>query len=186
MSSKSEEVGSRTDSRSGIRRGGLIAVVLLSAIIGGVVGWMIRVVTEPDSSSLENERVMALVDDFFDAFNSHDSEGMDALLTDDYVFSETMFDPSFPVPLQGDDSRDELISRLDTIYPEAEFQKVPMGSPVVVGEGPWVVSQETLTTSTRPNLTDLKAVVTLVIVDDGGQLKVRMERLVGLFPDAEN
>jgi hypothetical protein len=61
-----------------------------------------------------------------------------------------------------------------------------MGSPVVVGEGPWVVSQETLTTSTRPNQTDLKAVVTLVIVDDGGQLKVKMERQVGLFPEAEN
>lgn len=176
--------GPEIPTRTGTNRGVLLAVVLSSAIVGGVVGWTIRAVTEPDSPSVGHEQVVDLVDDFFAAFNGHDSEGMETLLADDYAFSETMFDPAFPFPLEGDDTRQELVSRLDTIYPRVEFQKEPIGEPAIVGEGPWIVSQRTLTTSTDPNLTDLEGVTTLVVVDDGGQLKVRLERLVGLFPNA--
>lgn len=186
MTPDAEESRAESPAGTGTSRGVLLAIVLSSVMVGGVVGWSARVATEPDPSSAEHEQVVDLVDAFFATFNGHDSDGMERLLADDYMFSETMFDPSFPFPLEGDDTRQELVSRLDTIYPRVEFQKEPIGAPVIVGEGPWVVSQRTLTTSTDPNLTDLEGITTLVVVDDGGRLKVSLERLVGLFPNSEN
>lgn len=180
-----EERQAEISGSSGRNRGLLVVLVVFSLIVGGAVGWTIRGTTDPATNSGESEAVGDLVDTFFSAFNEYDSDGMDALLADDYVFQEVVLDPLIPVPLEGVDTRGEIMGRLDALYPGKGVQKEPIGEPTITGEGPWVVAQQTLFTSDS-DFTDVEGVTTLVIVEDGDQLKVRMERLVGLVPGPED
>jgi hypothetical protein len=170
-------------SRVGRRRGpllALVAVVVVLLSIGGLT-WLLRPIDISDTADLAaptdpdiGMRIDQMLDDFLASAYKYDEDAFAALITDDFV--------GYRIDRSG------TIETYERVFPSTVYWPERLGDPIVIGEGPWVVSQavEVDWQVDRPGpapFRPVQGVFTWTIVDDGGTL--RIANVVEVMVDSE-
>jgi hypothetical protein len=126
---------------------------------------------------------MQLLEDYIAAANANDGDGYRAVVAEDLVALDTTYhfsESGVLVKGSGSGSGDDFATELD--YEIYEWDAELVGQPIVVGQGPWIVSSaeewRESTTNTR-----WQGVNTYVVDDEDGTLKV-IDKLNISFQDA--
>ena len=133
-------------------------VVLLLAVVGLII-WPIG---GDDSSASLPDDLEQLLDDYTDAWNDYDADAFLALTTSDYVMRTERNGES------GQQAQANVIATLGN----AEWRTTPVGDPIVTGEGPWQVAQQTDVSADFLPAGEESGISTFVIVVEDGVPKV--------------
>lgn len=139
---------------------GLVAtvVVLLLAVVGLII-WPIG---GNDSDASLPDDVEQLLDDYEDAWNDYDAEAFLELTTGDYVMRTQRNGES------GRQAQASIIASLGT----SEWRTTRAGDPIVTGDGPWQVAQQTDMSATFLPVGEESGISTFVVVVEDGVPKV--------------
>lgn len=141
-------------------------VIALTIALVGLGAWVI-IDRSSTSETAVSADVAQLWDDYTDAWNNYDGDAFLALVTPDYTF----------VTEQGSTN-----AALEATYINRggayDWHATSIGERVMVGDGPWYVSQVNLVEAS--NWPDpVEGISVLTIVDDGGVLRVANHTFFG-------
>ncbi len=134
-----------------------ITVAVLVVALLGLGAWAVYDYAAERDSAVTGE-MQTLLDDYTTAWNNHDGEAFLALVTSDYTFDSGI----------GVTPAESQALALES-GPLSDFIVEILGEPIMVGDGPWIVAQANHVTF---GSTDQLGMSLLVVVDEGGELKV--------------
>lgn len=142
------------------RRALIGLILVLAAIVAGLGTWLLVERTSTPETAITDE-VERLLDDYYDAWNTWDGDAYLQLVTDDGSFvmtGRTTTTTQQAIVIEG-------LRRFD-------WHVEPIGEPIMVGDGPWYVTQADHLTAVGYPDGGHQGISTFTIVDDTGTLRV--------------
>ena len=158
-----------------------IALVTLLALVVALGAW---IAFGPSSEASVPGDIQALIDDYVTAYQERDADALEALVTDDYMLTEIIYAAGRDIANPDEVSLTYNVDkRMVALRNEFEYREdwsiEQSGTPIVSGDGAWVVSVEETWTDAPANI-QLTGVATYVVMDDDGKLKIDKHYWAGM------
>ncbi|MDJ0664840.1 MAG: hypothetical protein QNJ75_09785 [Acidimicrobiia bacterium] len=161
-----------------------IALVAMAALVVALGAW---IAFGPTNEASMPGDVEALINDYLAAWEAEDGEALEALVTNDYLLKEVIYaagrDIANPEKVSLTVNLDRRLVAIRNAF-ETESERVDWrielsGTPIVIGDGAWVVSVEETWTDAPAN-SQLTGIATYVVMDDDGTLKIDKHYWAGM------
>lgn len=142
------------------RRTLVVLIAVLAAAVLGLGAWLVVERNSTTDTAITGE-VQQLLDEYYDAWNTWDGDAYLELVTDDGSFAVTGRTTSTA-------QQATIIEGLERV----DWHVETIGDPIMVGDGPWYVTQaDHLTGDAYPD-SGHQGISTFTVVDDAGTLRI--------------